>query len=464
MKKIILKILNISVRNKLLIIGFINLILLLSLLFVDCLRGVYSDVSLPPYTVEVGRYLIAVLVLLGANYALLYSWLGKDIITKSHFKIILIFGFLFSMILCFMWPITSADAFNYIFSGKLITNYDVNPYVAVYDNYQQDEVYNYTVQQWRDKASPYGPLWLLLMAVVSLLGTGSVVLSLYVLKFLFLLAFWGCVYLLYKILYKHNIKNKFFYLTLFIWNPLLLWEGLLNLHNDIFIALLLLAVIYLMMQKRFILMFLFLWLSVLIKYITLLLLPFFVIYFYKKIKIKNWFIIVGLIFIVTLLSYAWFLNAGEAIWQGLLTQGTQKESLGYYAPLPYFLLMLLVSFLSSELSTVIVMWCINILFIVLYFVLLRKLLKNNSEDNLIKFSCLSLILYVFVASFWWQSWYVLWLLPLLVLPVFYKYKWLLVIITCLSLAANFIPIAWGFYIAVILVFSRQWLLHVKKYL
>jgi len=132
-----------------------------------------------------------------------------------------------------------------------------------------------------DAPSPYGPVWELLSLGAFYVGGGNYLAHLLLLKLLGLLAFGGCIGLVYAAL-KHIRPAWALAGTLaFAWNPLVLFESVQNAHNDIWMTLFLLAALWLLSRQAewsrqtVALAALLLALSILVKFVTVLLLPFF---------------------------------------------------------------------------------------------------------------------------------------------------------------------------------------------
>jgi hypothetical protein len=114
---------------------------------------------------------------------------------------------------------------------------------------------------WTHRTYPYGPVWLLLTLVPSFLSFGKFILAFLFFKSLYLFFFTLSVILLNKL----NKKCAIIYAT----HPLIIFEGLVNVHND-FIALALAIIgIYYLEKKKQVLSRIFFLFSGGIKYLSL---------------------------------------------------------------------------------------------------------------------------------------------------------------------------------------------------
>jgi len=158
----------------------------------------------------------------------------------------------------FSYPFLSHDLFNYMFDAKILTFYHLNPYLHKALDFPHDPWLRFL--QWTHRPYPYGPVFLLISAVPSMLSFGKFVLSFLLFKstsvFFYLLG----IYLLQKL----NKKWAVFFAT----NPLIITEGLVNAHNDLVGLTLAIVGIYYLLKKNDIKGKTFLLVSTGIKYIT----------------------------------------------------------------------------------------------------------------------------------------------------------------------------------------------------
>lgn len=190
------------------------------------------------------------------------------------------------MILIFAYPFLSSDLFNYLFDAKIILNYHVSPYTHRPLDFPNDEWLRF--MRWIHRYSPYGPLWLGVSLVPAALGFGKFILNFLAFK-IFIAAFHLInTYLIYKILAKIDAKKALLGTAFYALNPLFLIEGITNAHNDSILATFLLANIFFAVFVKNIPALLSIIAGILIKYIQILTLPAFILYWvFKKINIKQ---------------------------------------------------------------------------------------------------------------------------------------------------------------------------------
>jgi len=228
-------------------------------------------------------YIIIILLLFG--FYLLFLFLAsKNKISKKRVWSLAIIS---TVILSFSYNAFSYDVFNYMFDARIITHYAQNPYLHKALDYSSDPMLNF--MRWTHRTYPYGPTWLVLTVPLSFIGFNFFLPTFFLFKFLGSLSFLGTAYFTAKILKKISPKNELFGLSLFVFNPLIIIEGLVSSHNDLPMIFFAVLSLYLLVSKAYIKSFLFLLFSVGIKFATVFLLPVFLYPLFTKNKNQiNW--------------------------------------------------------------------------------------------------------------------------------------------------------------------------------
>ncbi len=147
----------------------------------------------------------------------------------------------------FAWsalPANSTDLLAYIGLGRIVSLHRANPYLHHYSEFA-DHYLPYI--EW-DITMPYGPVLWPIFALAGWLSQHSVLVSIFVLKLVWLLTHYGNCGLLYSLL-KHCGLNAAYGLFLFGLNPLVLLELVANGHNDGLLILFALLALY-TLQRR----------------------------------------------------------------------------------------------------------------------------------------------------------------------------------------------------------------------
>ncbi len=177
----------------------------------------------------------------------------------------------FGTVLLFIYPFDAADVFDYIMHGRLVSVYGVNPFREVAAQFPNDPFLPYTA--WPQTPSFYGPAWELVAAgVTGLTGDGIIanVLAFKLLGGFFLAASIGLIGLILRQAAPERLLAG---VTLFAWNPLVLYVTLGNGHNDIIVACCILVAVWALQHRHSTLAIATLVLGALFKFIPVLLLP-----------------------------------------------------------------------------------------------------------------------------------------------------------------------------------------------
>ncbi len=168
-----------------------------------------------------------------------------------------------------LYPVGALDVFNYLVELKLAFHYDQNPYLTTFENYRADSFAKPAFLT--DIKLFYGPVWLVLSGLPALFtGFESVVNLLVGLKLLNLALLAATAVAIRR--HQRDERRGWLAVFAFLANPLVLFEGVGNGHNDVMMtAFLVTAVIAL--ERRSAFGFALLALSGLVKFFSLAILP-----------------------------------------------------------------------------------------------------------------------------------------------------------------------------------------------
>jgi len=189
------------------------------------------------------------------------------------------------------FPVGSRDVFAYVFYGKMWGQYGANPYLHAPSEFVHDRWYELLQAWWKEGVAGYGPLFILQTRVLFALSGNNIVAAIAASKLFNLL-----VLLVALWLWRQLSEDRRFGATvpaaalLFVWNPLVLFEGLSSAHNDLVMAACLLGAYVYWVRERW-LGFAALWtLSVWYKWYSLLLGPVFLFWWCKQFGRTRWLI------------------------------------------------------------------------------------------------------------------------------------------------------------------------------
>ena len=138
----------------------------------------------------------------------------------------------------FVYPVGALDVFNYMIELKLAYGYGENPYLVTFAGYRDDPfalpAFLVNIPLF------YGPVWLIAYGLpVAVAGFGSIIGLLSALKLFNL----GLLALTGVLIYRSREDDRAGWLGvyLFLANPLVLFEGVGNAHNDVLMTLFLVA-------------------------------------------------------------------------------------------------------------------------------------------------------------------------------------------------------------------------------
>lgn len=185
-------------------------------------------------------------------------------------------------ILTFSYNAFSYDLFNYIFDAKIVTFYHQNPYIHKALDFPNDPMLSF--MRWTHRVYPYGPLWLGLTIPFSYAGMKIFIVTYFLFKIFLALCFLLSCFLIDAIAKQYEKEHTSLPLVLFALNPLVLVECLVSSHNDIAMISLALAGVYFILKNQKINSTVVLLASVLVKFVTALLIVPFIVYVLKNKK------------------------------------------------------------------------------------------------------------------------------------------------------------------------------------
>lgn len=290
------------------------LFLLFSYLFVDpnflYLKSFYTGFYFTYRNLATLIYVLFISLFFGFYILFLYK-IKRKIINISETKLLIVVTV---VILFVTYPaILSHDIFNYTTTAKVLYYYKENPYIVMPIEFVNEPFLLYT--HAANKIALYGPSWLALTYFPHLFGFGNLLLTIINFKLINVMFFLATIYLIWK------ISKNIFSVSLFALNPLVLIETLVSNHNDIIMMFFALLACFYIFKRKIFFAFICLFLSILIKYSTVFLLPVFIYTSWKminkeKINTNIFFLFASIsMFVVFLISpireeiYPWY-----AIW------------------------------------------------------------------------------------------------------------------------------------------------------
>ena len=358
---------------------------------------------------------------------------------NSHYALLLVIGFaaLFRFALLQQMPWLSNDIYRYLWDAQLV-DHGVSPYAfppAADELAAFRDATIYPKMDHKNVHSVYPPLLQLLFWIGR---TVSQIFNLQFfagLKLVFILIDLGLVLALFRLLAQWQLDPR--WAVLYAWHPLPIVEIAGSSHTDGVGACTLVLALLFLRQRKYFFAVLFLALGFLVKFITILFLPFLAVAIWHELNFKKAVWSIALFAGVIIASYAPFMAAGEKLWSGLLVYSDKWRfndgffSLvfgGIHRLLPDAMVKSLMIPSGWEINDIVMttrridlalhiskIICSGI-FVAVYLPPLWQMFKSKdaNERNWITIF-ISILAAFFLLSPTLQPWYLLWLLPLLCL-------------------------------------------------
>ena len=358
----------------------------------------------------IGALMLGILILIS-----IYTYFKLVKNNKSEFKTIkeiIIFILIVSCIYGIMIPFTSSDIFYYMGTGRIDFKYNQNPYYTTMKEVKEINASDKFLQRagtvWENQLVVYGPLWALICKILVSFSFNNVTLSLYIFK-IFAIG----IHVLNSIL-VYKITHKKMFLCLYGFNPFMLFEMITNVHNDIYmIFFILLSIYFLLKKKNIVLTVIFMAIATSIKYVSVLLVPFFVLYYYRKEKILKkleYSIQLAILFIfVFTMPYLFYIKDLTMLKNIFMQQGKYRESI-------LFLVLLLSRKFNFQFD--ILKYITRLLIFIFVIVYISRLIymvfykKINFSRTIRKYNLIILI-FTFCIITNLCPWYMSWFIPTL---------------------------------------------------
>lgn len=322
-------------------------------------------------------------------------------------KSIILYVLIISCIFGLMLPFTTSDIFYYMGTGWIDSKYGENPYYTTVREVRLQNPNDEILQRtgvWENQVVVYGPLWAFICKILSFLSFGNVTLSLYIFKLFSILIHVLNTFLVYKITKKHKFA------VIYGLNPFIIFEMITNVHNDIYlIFFILLSLYFLLKKKNIVLTVIFMALATCIKYVSVLLIPFFVLYYLRDKSIWKkviWSFMYAILFIsIVLLCYLIYARDINLFFIMFMQQSKYRESILaiFFELSNKFNISLLTPLKKTFLFLFVVIYLGTLIYAIFK--------KKNTFINLVR-KCNNILLgFIFLVITNLCPWYTSWLVP-----------------------------------------------------
>jgi len=308
----------------------------------------------------------------------------------------------------FTHPTRSQDIYWSLLMGKAFAQFHLNPY-RITTAVLSDDPWAYPVLTWKDLQMMYGPIWTLFVGgIASLAHTLGT--AIFLAKASFLASATASGWIFWKIMghLEFSLARKLQLFALVAWNPFIIQTVLVDMHNDAFLLLTVLASCYFFLRKDFALSAFLLGIGTFIKYTPLLLLPLPCVYLIAEGRRRPlWtackFVVLALVGLSLLfVLYMPFGGFTREVYTGI-----QKQFASIGLPTQYLP--------GTTIVLEVFPMSLNSLYVVGLFLAITAEIVCIAKQKLLLAFTLPFLLIFFFASPWFQPWYVLWILPILAL-------------------------------------------------
>jgi hypothetical protein len=351
-------------------------------------------------------FLISLAVPLAA-YIVAWRILYKRAFERRLLFIIFGFAIVFAATLVIMYPIGATDMFDYVFYSRIYVHYGQNPLAVAPINFRADPFLRTVV--WYKTPSPYGPLWILLTVPGSLIARDDLTLNLLMMHALPALFYLASAVVIALILRNSDPGHLLAGTLLYAWNPLVIFEGPGNGHNGIIMMFFVLLAIYLLVRKKWVWVIPALFASVLVKYISAILLLPFLIYCLRS--QSSWRARWRYLAITSMIS----LTLGSVIVFPFLSvpSGLLDEANWYsLLAVPTLAFHSLKEMFGEKDAKTIIMAATSIVYLILYFLSLKYIPMESKPRRLVLLCTWLTTMYLGVACVYFQPWFVKWVVAL----------------------------------------------------
>ncbi|HYJ13087.1 MAG TPA: glycosyltransferase family 39 protein [Thermomicrobiales bacterium] len=217
-------------------------------------------------------WITGILLWVAALIALCWQFRGRTW-TQTRVLVISTTAVVYVMFIA-MYPTSAIDVYIYAARSRLFSHYHQNPNAVEPIVYWDIDPYmHFASKEWADNLSPYGPLWNTLAYPVTAIGGESIGAAIIGFKLLSVISIVIMSWLIYDIVRIRREEWAMPAAVFLLWNPLVMWDGIGNAHNDITLMLPVVAALWCWARRLDQWIVPLLVASVLVKYVTVILLP-----------------------------------------------------------------------------------------------------------------------------------------------------------------------------------------------
>ncbi len=352
------------------------------------------------------------------SFALLFAFYlaayraTRDLASPREVVFILGCALALCLILIWVYPIGANDIYDYVFRAREWAVYDYNPHTVTPAQVSGDAWYPYVVWTWA--ASSYGPVWTDISFALYQLAGDDLLRNLFAFKLLPTVCIVASAIIIYDLLRARGDQNAIAGVLLFAWNPLLLFESVVNAHNDIVMMTCVLAALWLYTRKHFTLALVACVCAALVKVAAVVAWPVLFVACAKKVGAGRRLTPIQIRFIVKALLTCVVVVIALYIpfWRGLETlSGIALQNERFTTSLAAVVKLALEAHVGTASAQT---WTRDLFALVFVCVFVFLLSRTPSDERALHAHLLNVFVWLLmIGTLWFQPWYVVWLIALM---------------------------------------------------
>ncbi|MDD2807251.1 MAG: hypothetical protein PHW95_01870 [Patescibacteria group bacterium] len=337
--------------------------------------------------------------------------------------------------LLMMMPGYGNDFYHYVAEDLILVKYHLNPYLVSPSQLPFEPAT--WLSFWRDLPAQHGPWRIILTLPAAVVTASNFVAGIISYKIITAGFFLATAVVFYKLLIILNIAEAKRGLLLLLWNPLMLFGTFAGGGTDILMTFWLLLSLYFAAKHKWLPSIAAISISILVKYVTILILPLLMMFFISTAlgaAKKIYFLLKQTLVFTVIVGVSFYpFWAGFKIFAGLLWVSHFFDLSSFPGFIGSVLLLVDPNFEPYSLKLP-----FELIFIAIYFFILLKffLIPEKKIQNLVGYSALIIGVFLILGKFWFYPKYLIWLLPLLLLSG-KKFYWLAIFLSGLIVGSPF---------------------------
>ena len=356
--------------------------------------------------------------LLGTDYTALLGWVGG--ITAAfalwglalraatglpprarNLLLVLALAGICGLSLLVTYPATNSDVFHYVADARVFWQHGANPLITAPEMFDFPDLRDNMWWWWQPSA--YGPLWALIGGIPLIIGGSDATTSVIAFKALAFLFWLGTAALTYLALLPHAPQRALPAATFLALNPLAVMLIAIGGQNEAAMMFFVAAGFYLLSRGQRVLAPTAFVAAMLIKVSAGLFLPFVALYLLRRRHLRDLLLGFALAGVFTVAAYAPF-------WAGTTTFDTLRNQSNLFTTSPVAMLTVLLEGARTRETAETIASSLGLaLFGVATLIATLRWLRSP-DDDVATMSGYAMLAYLLVGIFWFQAWYLLWLL------------------------------------------------------